>query len=395
MKKTILFLLCATFACTGFTQTCVTAKQVGVNYTTKKVTFKLEWSSCTGTHNYKVWVFVDVRPEISPNVKGAWTRAKITHSDVGTPYSENGEAPYIGVWVTGSSYTSQTVTLTLDTPYYDKFDWCAFATDYPPNVTLDKGTYTFKGTPQFVTSHQPVPGKTIVKNNLTVDAGTTFTDATGCPGIGSLYCPYTGDDLYMDPTHLCRLRPSGEKNWEAWIKDIRDDRLYRIVLMPAGTGTWWMAEDLMWDGKPNPTATNYTIRGTAYTTSNPCGCGRHYAPNATGSGAYSGNGTQRRASDACPVGWQIPNNNEICDYVTGYASNSQFLSSCEFGGSDTFGISLLVCGGVYSTTTDRTTMEYMSGNSLIYKGYRSGGDSSSSCGYTSGDWGFVRCVRNL
>jgi uncharacterized protein (TIGR02145 family) len=175
-----------------------------------------------------------------------------------------------------------------------KFNWCAYATDYPPNVTLDKGTYTFKGTTNFfVSSHaQPLTSKTIARTSLTVNSSSTFTDATGCPGIGSLYCPYTGSELYMDATHLCRQRTSGAKNWEAWIKDTRDNELYRIVLMP--DNKWWLAQNLKYAGV-----------GTPAVGCTPDECGRSYPKTAIRTGSTSGN-----IQGICPSGWLLPVNDD-------------------------------------------------------------------------------------
>ncbi|MDR0729631.1 MAG: hypothetical protein LBF19_05875, partial [Prevotellaceae bacterium] len=55
-------------------------------------------------------------------------------------------------------------------------------------------------------------------------------------------CPYTGSDLYQDASHLCQQRSGGAQNWEAWIKDARDNELYRIVQF--SDCSWWFAEDL-------------------------------------------------------------------------------------------------------------------------------------------------------
>jgi uncharacterized protein (TIGR02145 family) len=50
-------------------------------------------------------------------------------------------------------------------------------------------------------------------------------------------CPYKGDDLVA-----CGRRVGGAKNWEAYIQDPRDCRIYRIVQMP--DGKWWFAQNL-------------------------------------------------------------------------------------------------------------------------------------------------------
>jgi len=248
MKKNF-FLVCAILCAYSGFATCVTAKMVSANYTKNEVKFVLNWTCSAAS----VWVFVDYRTATPAGGKTDWTRATVAlpspnpNNNVVVPSSA-------GAWVTGGGTSApQTVTLRItNPPPTGMYDWCAFASDYPPNVTLDKGTYTFKGTPQFVTSHQSVPGKTIARNDLTVDVATTFTDATGCPGIGNFYCPYTGDDLYMDLTHLCQRRATVENNREAYIKDPRDQKVYRIVQMPDNVkgNRWWMAENLKFKGYP-------------------------------------------------------------------------------------------------------------------------------------------------
>jgi uncharacterized protein (TIGR02145 family) len=50
-------------------------------------------------------------------------------------------------------------------------------------------------------------------------------------------CPYSGDDLVA-----CGRRVGGAKNWEAYIQDPRDCRIYRVVQMP--DNKWWFAQNL-------------------------------------------------------------------------------------------------------------------------------------------------------
>jgi uncharacterized protein (TIGR02145 family) len=119
----------------------------------------------------------------------------------------------------------------------------------------------------------------------------TITDATGYPG---LWCPYTGNDLYMDATHRCRQRQSGAYNWEAWIKDVRDNQIYRIVLMP--DSNWWLAQNV-----------KYAQTGAAISGCTADECGRAYtwaqvyASYADGSSGSTGN-----VQGICPPGWLLP-----------------------------------------------------------------------------------------
>jgi hypothetical protein len=223
---------------------------ISANYTNKTVSFRVWWNagSRDATHLSKVWVWVDCITVNSDNTTSGntWTRALVSGTPtttVGTVAREVGNDK--GFWLNGNASTNYSATVSVQLNITaSRFNWCAYVSDYPPNVTLDKGTYTFKGTTDFiVSSHaQPLTIKTIAKASLTVNSSSTFTDATGCLGIGSLYCPYTDSDLYMDASHLCQQRTSGAKNWEAHIKDSRDNQIYRITQF--SDNTWWFADDL-------------------------------------------------------------------------------------------------------------------------------------------------------
>ena len=59
-------------------------------------------------------------------------------------------------------------------------------------------------------------------------------------------CPYIGDDLVA-----CGRRVGGARNWEAYVQDPRDCRIYRVVQMP--DGKWWFAQNLNYqDGLQTP-----------------------------------------------------------------------------------------------------------------------------------------------
>jgi uncharacterized protein (TIGR02145 family) len=55
-------------------------------------------------------------------------------------------------------------------------------------------------------------------------------------------CPYKGKDMLA-----CHLRKGKAANWEGWIRDERDCKPYRIVLMP--DAKWWMAQNLAYTEK--------------------------------------------------------------------------------------------------------------------------------------------------
>ena len=279
----------------------VTVTPISTDYATQKVTFKVEWTNTpSAPYNNRVWVWVDFCP-----VTGTAPANSFSTATISNPAKTDGNGTITGATTRGffieygATNSGTTVTATLSNAS-GKFNWCAYASDYPPNVTLDKGTYTFKGTTNFIvnTPAQTITTKTIAKTNLTVTSSSTFTDATGCPGIGSLYCPYTGSDLYMDATHLCQQRTNGAKNWEAWIKDTRDNELYRIVFMP--DDKWWLAQ--------NVKLASYggSAVGTAISGCTKDECGRAYTY-AQAYGAWGGTSESTgNVQGVCPGGWLLP-----------------------------------------------------------------------------------------
>ena len=291
MKK--IFFLFAMFASVAASAT-VTVTPINTEYSTQKVTFKVEWTnSPAAPYNNRIWIWIDFCP-VSGVTPGGFAPATVTGATITSGSGSISGLTGRGFFITGSTTNSgTTVTATLNPIPAAQFNWCVYGSDYPPNVTFDKGTYTFKGTTNFIVSNpaQTITSKTVAKTNLTATSSTTFTDATGCPGIGSLYCPYTGSDLYMDATHLCQQRASGAKNWEAWIKDVRDNELYRIVYMP--DTKWWLAQNLKYAGV-----------GTPSVGCTPDECGRGY----TLANILGGSSTGGNIQGICPAGWLLPVN---------------------------------------------------------------------------------------
>ncbi|MDR0693798.1 MAG: hypothetical protein LBF81_00665 [Prevotellaceae bacterium] len=287
---------------------------VSANYANKTVSFRVWWNagSRDATHLSKIWAWVDYIKVNADNTTSGntWTRAAVSAASPTASVSYD-DSNRQGFWLQGNSGSySATVTVQLNITE-TKFNWCAYVSDYPPNVTLDKGTYTFKGTVNFiVSSHaQPVTTKTVTRTSLTINSSSTFTDATSCPGIGNLYCPYTGSDLYMDVTHLCQQRTSGAKNWEAWIKDTRDNEYYRIVLMP--DNNWWLAQNLKYAGAGYP-AVGCT----------PDECGRAYPPADVRNGSTGAN-----IQGLCPSGWLLPVNNNWTTLRNNIGNNQAALAA--------------------------------------------------------------------
>ena len=219
----------------------------GANYTNKIVSFRVWWnaSSRDATNLSKVWVWVDyIQVNANNTTAGnSWTRAIVgTISGGITSYDGSNRN---GFWLEGNASAAYSATLTVQlTNVPAKFNWCAYVSDYPPNVTAANGTYTFKGTPPFTliaangTTSQTVAGNTLAASALTITP-TTIKDKTECPGV---FCPYQGSDLYIDATHLCQQRTSGAQNWEAYIKDSRDSQIYHVTQF--SDDSWYFADDL-------------------------------------------------------------------------------------------------------------------------------------------------------
>jgi len=247
MKKIFFFLAMTAFCGQLQAQTgsCVTATQVGTNYADTTVTFVLtwkEWCSNTTTHLNRVWVFVDIQPvdEVTGE-KGAWTPASFT----GTPNVVNATSLTVadntrGFYVTSNNNQSATITMQIHNAPA-KFNWCAFATDYPPNVSApinvptNAGTiYTFKGSPPFVVNG--------VAQNANTYSGTliSLTDATGCPGrIGCDAATHTKIPCSLELTPAggyCRNLAADDA---IAVSTAGCDFEYRTRQWSAGCGTGW------------------------------------------------------------------------------------------------------------------------------------------------------------
>ncbi len=177
MKK--LILLSLLLPLWSISSAAVQVKSLSTDYANKRVTFALSWAAGTrnATHLSKVWVLVDYQEVTNPNTTGVWQRATVVSATAttGTVSGNTGR----GFFVQGTDGAfSSTVTVTLSS-VPAKFNWCATATDYPPNAVMSNGIYTLKGTTPFT-----INGSTTVSARTYTGACiTSFTDATGCPGI--------------------------------------------------------------------------------------------------------------------------------------------------------------------------------------------------------------------
>ena len=307
MKKLLFFFaLLASIAANA----AVTVTPLNVNYGTKTVTFRVAW---TGTpYNNRVWVWVDLCP-VTGTSPGTFAKAEISAAAAaaGSILTVSGNTR--GFYVTTNP---STVTATLSNAT-GQFNWCAYGSDYPPTVTASGDTYTLYGTPPFTliaaggTTTQTVAATAIAISAVTITP-VTLTDQTGCPGA---FCIYTGNDLYIDDTHFCQQRAEGAKNWEAWIQDIRDNELYRIVLMP--DNKWWLAQNVRYA----KTGSSITISGCT-----PEICGRYYSItefNSSHEGSSSGTGWGIQG--VCPVGWMLPVNSDWTSFLDAISTSASVV----------------------------------------------------------------------
>jgi uncharacterized protein (TIGR02145 family) len=307
---------------------------IGANYVDKTVAFRVWWnnSSRDATHLSKVWVRVDyIKVNANNTTLGnTWTHAVISAASPTASVSYDGSNRQ-GFWLQGNSGSySATITVQLNITE-TKFNWCAYVSDYPPNVTATNGTYTLKGTPPFTLiasdgiTTQTVTGKTLPTSALTITP-TTIKDKTECPGV---FCIYNGSDLYIDATHLCQQRTSGAQNWEAWIRDLRDNNVYRIVQM--SDQKWYMAQDLDYRG------------------------GSDYLYNASYCTTYIYGVTAANSGAVCPSGWDVPTSavwTQLLNTIDGGANNWAAFWPLSDGGTDIYD---------YSATTNCVYVTYQGG----------------------------------
>ncbi|MDR2361611.1 MAG: hypothetical protein LBD91_02665, partial [Prevotellaceae bacterium] len=187
MKKLVLLSVLALSMSTVWgQQSVVRIEQHGADYAVSTVTFRIYWDTQPDgdRHRDTVWLFVDYQPIAANGSLGAWTPATLSSPSVSpgagaiVAGSLNGRGFYLDG--AGINVFSSTVTVTLDglSPG-DRFNWCAYVTDYPPNATIGAGAYDLHGTPPFV-----VNGDTLGAGVRTYTGCiTALTDLTGCPGI--------------------------------------------------------------------------------------------------------------------------------------------------------------------------------------------------------------------
>jgi hypothetical protein len=177
--KTKFFFFAMLASVAASAQSTVQITPISATYTsTPIIQFKVSWTSQTATnHRNKVWVFVDFQPVVSPTQKGSWQPATITTGTVQNIGGTVSEQSNRGFFLEGTTTNfASTITVSLSN-VTGKFNWCAYATDYPPNIaSVSSGTYTLKGTQSFI-----LDGTTISGNKYSGSIN-SLTDPTGCPG---------------------------------------------------------------------------------------------------------------------------------------------------------------------------------------------------------------------
>jgi uncharacterized protein (TIGR02145 family) len=295
MKKLYFYLLfLPLWGLVGIAHASVAVQVLNTDFTNKTVTLHVEYANAV---NDRVWVWIYLC-----SMQGMFEPAEISAAS-----ATSGSMLYTATNTRGFFVTSSpaTVTATLSN-VSGQFSCCAYGSDTPPNMTGNNGTYTFKGTPPFIlTAADAATTQTVTENTLPASAlaitPVTITDGTGYPDIFS-FCLYTGSDLYMDASHLCQQRTSGAQNWEAWIKDTRDDKLYRIVRMP--DNKWWLAQNVRYAGA-GAVGSSVSVSGCTEET-----CGRFYttAQFNAAHGGSSGYGENKQG--VCPPEWVLPTNSD-------------------------------------------------------------------------------------
>ncbi|MGL5913693.1 MAG: FISUMP domain-containing protein [Bacteroidales bacterium] len=156
---------------------------------------------------------------------------------------------------------------------------------------------------------------TIAANEAKIRVVSRYQTVFSCKGCGA-----AASDVVVDSTSIhpacpynnvnfdllaCTKRTGGAKNWEGFIVDHRDCKIYRMVAMPhiasynKGQGRWWMAQNL-----------NYTknLINNPTTAVPPATLGSYYCPNAAsfkgrpvvdGTNIFSHPNTPSNIEEAC------------------------------------------------------------------------------------------------
>jgi hypothetical protein len=323
MKKIIfLFAMLASMAASAQN---VQIESISATYTASPVIkFKVSWTGArTYRHNTKVWVFVDYRKVENNAPVGNWTRATVTSTPTVNP-TPTSTATLVagnnkGFWLNGADGDySATVTVPLMVATgVAQFNWCAYATDYPPNVVIHStSSYTLRGSRPFVVNDETLPVNQITYSGTIY----SFTDATGAPGLfpAALNEQTNGmgcvAGLVENQSGVC-VSPSAAKcnNNSLNLGTVSFAPGAEVQIIGNGISQIW--------SRP-VTATNCqktTFDGGSYTSSYNADCRSN--PGYAGD-LLSGCAIIRYAATLCPPPWRVPVQADMLNLVVAMGGNS-------------------------------------------------------------------------
>jgi uncharacterized protein (TIGR02145 family) len=186
MKRIILLFLLLHGIVAAAQNPVVKVRAVGATYgASPEVTFEVAWAAAPdGIHHLPdVWLFIDYRVVEAGSATGPWLPASITAvapPSAGTlsfPVPLPGRGFYLAGNPAGAF--AATLTVALDVPQNKRFNWCVYASDYPPNAIENDGFYTLRGSPPFTVGGQTLPAGVRTVSGCIA----SLSDATGCPGL--------------------------------------------------------------------------------------------------------------------------------------------------------------------------------------------------------------------
>jgi uncharacterized protein (TIGR02145 family) len=329
------------------------------------VTFNVSWSKSGMPTLWSdtVWVFVDY------NQNGKMERLPVTGATL-TAKSAPGMGKVVedagnnqGVWVVGNARSAGifTATVQLFTTVKDVAGACAYASNYPPvgKYSSDAPLLSFTGTPPYelLLAKAGAPGETeqVESGNkflLPCDYTlTSFTDATGAPGIMDESCTAPGrivNFTAFDPDPgaatgtVWYLTDTREKNNQQTykVKKMQDGRIWMVQDMKFGdkcnkdafegstssdqtgskltTISGYIYGDCMnkWDASKMPDARGYLYDWAAVIQKAGAFYGSTINPGCSGTVTGTVSPAPSACQGICPAGWHIPTGNTDGEFHT-------------------------------------------------------------------------------
>jgi uncharacterized protein (TIGR02145 family) len=425
MKKLLLMMLCLP-AILAAQSNGVKVSNLAVSAGT--VTFNVSWQKPMPVALWSdtVWVFVDY------NKNGVMERLPVTGAttSAGTVTKISGNDK--GVWVAGDARKngSFSAKVELFTEIKDVAGACAYASNYPP-----VGEYTsinkieFTGMPMYEIALTKLGGDTVtVKSGDTFllpcnSALTSFTDATGAPGV--MNCSMPGSTVNFTEFDPCPTAFIGDYWYLTDTREPNNVQTYKVKLM--ADGHIWMVQDLKFGdlcgtsfsspaanqtGKVSSSGTYYgdcTASANSATPSNrgylydwPAAMNKADAYRISSYAGCSGT-TTNTCQGICPAGWHIPTGASAGEFLALHTAggclttngNCWDASSAWEGvlGGGCYNNGTLFEQGIYgrywsSTFADVYSGYYLCYNSTIVYPALHNDTYDKDCGFA------VRCVRN-